>query len=226
MTNYSDFYDILGISPEATQEEIKRAFRKKAHQYHPDHGGSDEIMHNLIYAYEQLSNPNLKASYDSTRKHYSKQNSKKNSYNKGEEGKNTKNQKEKKANYNYENYEKATFVDGIEAIDKTGNTNYIKVGDYVYFPVDFSNKFLIFSFKDKEYYRGKIKKIYSQKLNNFVTVPLFILEIESFEQIVFVKDFSNYWMSEPNYNKNEIKKALKTLFYWVAFITFIAIIFS
>ncbi|MCK4799599.1 DnaJ domain-containing protein, partial [Candidatus Parcubacteria bacterium] len=37
-----DYYNTLGISKSATDDEIKKAFRKLAHKYHPDKGGGDE----------------------------------------------------------------------------------------------------------------------------------------------------------------------------------------
>ena len=37
-----NFYDILGISKGASQDEIKKAYRKLAHQHHPDKKGGDE----------------------------------------------------------------------------------------------------------------------------------------------------------------------------------------
>ena len=36
MTQKRDYYDILGVSRDASQEQIKRAFRRKARQHHPD----------------------------------------------------------------------------------------------------------------------------------------------------------------------------------------------
>ena len=44
-------YRLLGVSPSAAWEEIERAFRKKAHLHHPDHGGDDDTMRALNEAY-------------------------------------------------------------------------------------------------------------------------------------------------------------------------------
>jgi curved DNA-binding protein CbpA len=39
-----ELYDILEVSPECSAEEIKKAFRKKALQHHPDKGGDTEVF--------------------------------------------------------------------------------------------------------------------------------------------------------------------------------------
>lgn len=63
-----DFYEILGISKNATAEEIKKAYRKKAIEFHPDKNpGNKEAEENFkkaAEAYEVLSDPNKKAKYD------------------------------------------------------------------------------------------------------------------------------------------------------------------
>ena len=41
MATKRDYYDILGVSKNATDEELKRAFRKLAFKYHPDHNRED-----------------------------------------------------------------------------------------------------------------------------------------------------------------------------------------
>ena len=64
----SDYYSILGVPQKASLQEIKRAYRILAKQYHPDikgeNGNHIEKFRELKQAYETLSNPKLKASYD------------------------------------------------------------------------------------------------------------------------------------------------------------------
>ncbi|HZK50636.1 MAG TPA: molecular chaperone DnaJ [Actinomycetota bacterium] len=64
----ADFYERLGVSREASQEEIKRAYRKLARQYHPDANSGDsdaaERFKEIGHAYEVLSNPDKKRNYD------------------------------------------------------------------------------------------------------------------------------------------------------------------
>jgi molecular chaperone DnaJ len=63
-----DFYEILGISKGATAEEIKKAYRKKAIEFHPDKNPGDkeaeEKFKLAAEAYEVLSDGNKKAKYD------------------------------------------------------------------------------------------------------------------------------------------------------------------
>ena len=62
-----DFYDILGVSRTATQQEIQRSYRKLARQYHPDinrEPGSDERFKDVSEAYDVLSDPDLRRRYD------------------------------------------------------------------------------------------------------------------------------------------------------------------
>ena len=67
MPTKRDYYEILGITKNATDEEIKRAFRKLAFKYHPDHNhgdGADERFKEANEAYEALSDPDKRAAYD------------------------------------------------------------------------------------------------------------------------------------------------------------------
>jgi len=63
-----DYYDILGISKDASADEIKKAYRKMALKYHPDknpgNAEAEESFKEAAEAYEVLSNPNKKARYD------------------------------------------------------------------------------------------------------------------------------------------------------------------
>jgi molecular chaperone DnaJ len=63
-----DYYEVLGLSKEATKEEIKKAYRKQALKYHPDKNPGDkkseENFKEAAEAYEILSNDEKKARYD------------------------------------------------------------------------------------------------------------------------------------------------------------------
>lgn len=60
-----DFYEILGISKNAPQDEIKKAYRTLSKKYHPDmKSGSDEKFKEVTEAYEVLSDENKRAQYD------------------------------------------------------------------------------------------------------------------------------------------------------------------
>ncbi len=59
-----DYYDILGVSKDADQEEIKKAFRKKAHKHHPDKGGDAEKFKEINQAYRVLSDEDKRSQYD------------------------------------------------------------------------------------------------------------------------------------------------------------------
>jgi len=59
-------YEKLGVSPTATAEEIKRAYRQKAAETHPDKGGRDKEFAEIGKAYETLKNPERRLLYDAT----------------------------------------------------------------------------------------------------------------------------------------------------------------
>jgi len=65
--SYKDYYEILGVSRTASQDEIRKAYRKKAKEFHPDvnkQAGSDEKYKEINEAYEVLKDPGKRKKYD------------------------------------------------------------------------------------------------------------------------------------------------------------------
>jgi len=69
-----DYYEVLGVSPQADRNEIRQAYRKVAQEYHPDAQAESEseeaaqkVFQELTIAYQTLSDPNQRKEYDDKR---------------------------------------------------------------------------------------------------------------------------------------------------------------
>jgi DnaJ-class molecular chaperone len=60
----TEFYNILGVSKDASEDEIKQAYRKLAKEHHPDKGGSKEKFQKIQEAYDTLSDSQKRSQYD------------------------------------------------------------------------------------------------------------------------------------------------------------------
>lgn len=66
-----DYYNILGVERNASQEEIKKAYKKLVMTHHPDRGGDNEHFTKINEAYDVLKDPEKRAAYDNPRPQFS-----------------------------------------------------------------------------------------------------------------------------------------------------------
>ena len=66
--NVQDHYSVLGVEETATQEEIKKAYRKLAKENHPDKGGDEDKFKQISGAYDIIGDENKRQQYDHQRK--------------------------------------------------------------------------------------------------------------------------------------------------------------
>jgi len=59
-----DYYDILGVNRNASDSELKKAYKKKSMQHHPDRGGDEEKFKQINEAYSTLKDPQKRQQYD------------------------------------------------------------------------------------------------------------------------------------------------------------------
>lgn len=65
----TDYYQTLGLPPDATADQIKKAYRSLAMKHHPDRGGDQAKFKDISVAYETLSDSQKKAEYDHQRQY-------------------------------------------------------------------------------------------------------------------------------------------------------------
>src|SRR3990167_4744691 len=61
---YKDYYQIMGVSRNASKDDIKKAFRHLAHKHHPDKGGEEAKFKEINEAYQVLGDETKRKQYD------------------------------------------------------------------------------------------------------------------------------------------------------------------
>jgi len=198
-----NYYDILGVSKKASQDEIKTAYRKQAFKHHPDRNSekeySDSKMKELNFIYSILSNPQQKRTYDDSI-----------AFDADFEYK-----QERDDYHSHINI----FCNEIMISDSHGITSTIKVGQDIFYLVEIDKSVITWKYKTKEYFNLTIKKIFDpNQKENFSKItkydltknPLFLVHIGEKDMIIYKEDFENHWLSEKTYKALDKKKGVIT----------------
>ncbi len=198
----NNYYDILGVSNNASHDEIKAAYRKQALKYHPDRNpdkSSDGKMKELNFIYSVLSDPEQKKAYDDSIEY-------------------SNNIAGQDSNYNvYSDIN--IFCEEISISDSLHNHSIIRTGQDIFYIVEIDKSIITWKYKSKEYFNLTIKKIFdSEQKDNFSKfikynvkkMPLFLVNIGERNIIIYKEDFENHWLSEWSYKKLDKKKGLIT----------------
>ena len=65
-----DYYSTLGVTKNASQDDIRKAYKKMSMQHHPDRGGNEEQFKKINEAYSTLKDPQKRAAYDNPQPQY------------------------------------------------------------------------------------------------------------------------------------------------------------
>lgn len=197
-----NYYEIFGVGQNATQEEIKKAYRKLAHRHHPDkkHTGSEEKMKEINYIYSVLSDFQQRKSYDETLDFSFKF-------------------EEEDFAYNQQDSWVNIYQDEILITDSLGHETKIKTGDPIYYEVEIDKSVITWRYKSKEYFSVYVKKIFDpEKKQHFSEMveynlqkePLFVVYFAEQDVIIYKDEFESYWLSGESYKKIDRKRGLIT----------------
>jgi len=69
-----DYYSTLGVNKNATQDDIRKAYKKQSMQHHPDRGGNEEVFKKINEAYSTLKDPAKRQEYDNPQPQWDQRN--------------------------------------------------------------------------------------------------------------------------------------------------------